>query len=103
MTEQDIRQLIATLKWTFAKTYANKSPHEYVVCKVGEPYRNEVVEFMKYIFDHGETELYFSKPFTVYKIDGRKYWCMAKSKDEISDDNYILNRSMPYNTDTVYK
>ena len=103
MTDSEIKQLIASLKWTFAKTYAKKSPHEYAICKAGEPHRDEVVYFMRHIFDNGETELYYGHPFTVYRFDGRKYWCMAKSKEEISDDNYVLNRSMPHNTDTVYE
>jgi hypothetical protein len=96
------RTLIANLNWTFAKTYADKSPHEYAVVKVGDPHRDEVVAFMGYIFDHGETEMYFKKPFVVYKLDGRKYWSMAESKAAISNDNYILNRSMTHNADTTY-
>ena len=97
MTEQSIRRLIASLNWIFAKTYAKKSPHEYAVCKPDEPYRAEVVAFMKHIFDYGKIELYFGHPFTVFTFEGRKYWCMAKSKSEISDDNYILNRSVAHN------
>ncbi len=102
MNETEIRTLIANLTWTFAKTYAKKSPHEYAVVKVGQAYRDEVVEFMKYIFEHGEKELYFGKPFIVYRIDGRKYWSMARSKDNISGNNYVLNRSMTHNVNTQY-
>ena len=102
MTDKEITQLIASLKWTFAKTYAKKSPHEYAICKTNEQHRDEVVRFMKHIFDKGETEWYYGHPFTVYRFDGRKYWCMAKSKEVISDDNYVLNRSMLDNVDITY-
>ena len=31
MTEIELRQFIERESWTFAKTYADKAPHEYVV------------------------------------------------------------------------
>lgn len=102
MTDDAIRKLIAELEWTFAKTYAKKSPHEYAVCKAGSPHHNDAVQFMKHIFKHGETELYYDHPFRVYRIDGRKYWTMAKAFDDITDDDYLINRSMTYNVDTIY-
>lgn len=102
MDDDIARSLIADLRWTFAKTYADKSPHEYAVVKVNNPRRDEVVAFMQYIVDHGYVELYYGKPFTVYKLDGRKYWTMASDKKHITDEEYILNRSMEYNVDTTY-
>ena len=102
MNDEAARALIAKLKWTFAKTYADKSPHEYAVVRVDDPYRDEMVAFMRYIFENGYVEYYYKKPFTFYKIDGRKYWCMAPDKDHITDDTYLLNRSMEYNVDTTY-
>lgn len=102
MSEQQIRELIAQLERVFAKTYADKSPHEYAVVKPGHPQREATVAFMDYILTHGEKELYFGHPFIVFKIDGRKYWSMAKSSDDIDDGNYILNRSMMDNVDTIY-
>jgi len=103
MSQEDIRKLISTLTWTFAKTYADKSPHEYAIVKKGDKYRDEAVEFMKYIFDHGELRTYFGHPFMVYKIDRRIYWSIeGTEKDKLTDDDYILNRSLKSNADTVY-
>ena len=102
MDDAAARSLIDNLEWTFAKTYADTSPHEYAIVRASDPHRKEVVAFMRYIFEHGKTELYYGKPFTVYKLDGRKYWSMATDKDHITDDNYVLNRSMTYNVDTTY-
>lgn len=103
MNDDKIRKLISNLSWTFAKTYADKSPHEYAIIKPGDEHRDEVVEFMKYIFDHGELRPYFGHPFMVYKIDGRIYWSIeGTDKDKITDEDYILNRSLESNADTVY-
>ena len=101
-TVNNARELISNLKWTFAKTYAKTSPHEYSVVKVGDPYRDEVVSFMKFIFDEGYEEKYYGHPFMVYKLDDRKYWSMAKKKEEINDDNYIINRTAEGLQDKVY-
>lgn len=94
MTDKHILTLIDKLSWTFAKTYASTSPHEYAVVKPDHPLRAEVVRFMKHIFQNGEKELYAGRTYHVYRIGGRNYWSMAKSEDTISDDNYILNRSV---------
>ena len=102
MNYAEAMDFICEAKWVRAKTYENKSPHEYTVIRVGHPLRRYAVEFMKYIFDHGQTEYYDGKPFTVCFIGERKYWCMAKSKEEISYDNFIINRSLIENARTTY-
>ena len=103
MKDADIRALIDSLTWTFAKTYADKSPHEYAIVKIGDKHRDEVVEFMKHIFDHGELRPYFGHPFMVYKIDGRIYWSIeGTDKEKLTEEDCILNRSLESNADTVY-
>lgn len=32
-TEEDFRKFANQFEWTFAKTYAQKAPHEYIVLK----------------------------------------------------------------------
>ena len=103
MNEEEAKQFIKDTEWIFAKTYAKTTPHEYTVIKVGHPLRDRAVAFMKYIFDNGVEEPFFGHPFTVCYIDDRKYWVMAKSKDEISDDNYLINRTTPETTHIIYK
>ena len=41
----DIKQLIETTNWTFAKTYAETWPHEYIVRKNID---NELLKFRSY-------------------------------------------------------
>ena len=39
-TEKEFRDFVSEFKWTFAKTYAKKAPHEYIVLdKVGFEHR----------------------------------------------------------------
>ena len=102
MDQEQVKQFINSVKWTRAKTYEKTSPHEYTVIKVEHPLREQAVAFMNFIFDHGVEELYFGHPFIVCYINDRKYWCMAKTKDEISDDNYIINRTTPETTHIIY-
>ena len=103
MTDEAVLALIDRLKWTFAKTYAQTSPHEYAVVRAGDPLREEFLAFMRHIFDKGYVELYYGHPFVVYKIGGRKYWSMAESREKISDDNYLINRTPPGLEDKVYE
>ena len=102
MSDGEIRQLISKLKWTFAKTYADKSPHEYAIVKPGNQYRDEMLKFVCHIFKHGEVEMYYTTPFVVLKIDGRKYWTVAGEDEDLSDENYILNRSLEGQADVTY-
>jgi len=102
MTEDDVRKFIASSTWTFAKTYADKSPHEYTVIKVNNPLRTDFMRFIGFIFDNGEEEKYFGHPFMVYRIDGRKYWSMVKDKNNIPDDEELINRSIEEQADIKY-
>ena len=103
MDEKRAKEFVDSATWTRAKTYEKTSPHEYTVIKVGHPLRNEAVQFMNYIFDNGVEELYFGHPFTVCYFGDRKYWCMVKNKEEISDDTYVINRTVPETTHVIYK
>ncbi len=102
MRLDEAMDFICDARWVRAKTYEKTSPHEYTVIKAGHPLRERAVRFMEYIFDNGEVEYYYGHPFTVCFIGGRKYWCMAKSKEEISDDNFIINRSLFENAYMTY-
>ena len=89
MTYEKIRHFVQRQNWIFAKTYAKKAPHEYVV-------RNNIIgndeEFMSvvsYIQENGIT-IYFRNHSNKYIfLDGRQYWVMRDSED---DPTTILNR-----------
>lgn len=101
MNDEYAIELANKTKWTFAKTYADKSPHEYIVIKIDTPNRDELNSFVDFIKTNGETELYYGRPFTVYKVGGHKYWYAYTTNDHTTPD--ILNRSLYGEADRKYR
>jgi len=98
MTKEEFIKFVESWDWTFAKTYAKKSPHEYIVCKANHPRRAEYEKAVQFLRDNGEPEQYFRATFTVYKVNGHKYWTGNKPMSA----EWILNRSLKGEQDRVY-
>lgn len=84
------RRFIDEHEWTFAKTMAEGSPHEYVH---RDQCRDEAEEtlfeaFIAFIREEGYDEMYYGDQYTCFDIDGYKYWTMGIPVDETT----ILNR-----------
>ncbi len=84
-----IKEFVDKQNWIFAKTYAKKAPHEYVV-------RNNIIgtdeEFMAvvdHIRNNGITMYFWDRPNKYIFLEGRQYWVMQDSDD---DPTMILNR-----------
>lgn len=72
------RNFIARQTWTFAKTYAKVSPHEYLVKnKLSEEDQKIFEEFVLFIREHGVRKRYKRSFYTHYDLDGRSYWTMG--------------------------
>lgn len=88
--------------WIFAKTYANKAPHEYIVRNKINGSDEEFMNMVNYIQENGQTMWYWSYPNKYVYIDGRYYWVMTDNMkihgDEVSldysDSTIIINRSI---------
>ena len=83
---------IANEKWTFAKTYADTWPHEYIV-------RERVdeclfVEFVLHIRKYGYEGQFYSKKIVYFDQDGYTYWTMGAPVEE----TIIINRTQKENT-----
>ena len=98
MTKEEFIKFVESWDWTFSKTYAKKSPHEYIVCKANHPRRAEYEKAVQFIRENGEPEKYFRATFTVYKVNGHKYWTGNKPMS----GEWILNRSLKGEPDRVY-
>lgn len=98
MTKEEFIKFVESWDWTFAKTYTKKSPHEYIVCKANHPRREEYEKAVQFIRDNGEPEQYFRATFTVYKVNGHKYWTGNKPMSA----EWILNRSLRGEQDRTY-
>lgn len=88
----DLRAFINATKWTFAKTYAETWPHEYIV-------RDRVdellfVRLVLHIREHGYEGKFYHRSIGYYDSDGMVYWTMGAPVGETT----IINRCPKENT-----
>lgn len=86
---EDIRDFFDKQKWIFAKTYAQRAPHEYIVRHKHVGTDDEFMEAVNYILNHGITMYFWNHPNKYIFLDGRQYWVMRDSED---DPTMIINR-----------
>lgn len=91
MSDKEIKDLLDSKGWKFAKTYAHKAPHWYTLRdKWGDdPQFDEVVIALR---ERGKTEYFWRKPFTVWEYEGWKYWTMGAPIDE----TILINKSFSH-------
>ena len=72
--------------WTFAKTYAETWPHEYLVRdRVDEAL---FVQLVRHIRAHGYEGRFYSRTYTYFEEEGLVYWTMGAPVPE----TIIVNR-----------
>ncbi len=84
----ELKAFMDNTSWTFAKTYAQTWPHEYIV-------RDRVDEalflaLVSHIREHGYEGWFYRKPITYFDEDGMVYWTMGAPIEETT----IVNRCM---------
>ena len=84
-----IKDFINKQSWIFAKTYADKAPHEYIVRGKHAGTDEEFMEMVSYIQENGITMYYWNHPNKYIFVDGRQYWVM---RDGENDSITIINR-----------
>jgi len=89
MEEQELREFINKQSWIFAKTYANKAPHEYIVRGRINGTDEEFMCMVNYIQENGITMHFWNHPNKYIFVDGHQYWVM---RDGADDPSTILNR-----------
>ena len=72
---EDLRQFIASVIWTFAKTYAETYPHEYIVEDRVD--RDLFAKLAHHIDTHGYTDYFFNKAVIYLDYNGYTYWHMG--------------------------
>ncbi len=85
----NIEEFIARQNWIFAKTYANRAPHEYIVRDHINGTDSEFMDIVNYIQDNGITMYFWNYPNKYIFVDGYQYWVM---RDSVDDPTTILNR-----------
>lgn len=72
----NLRDFIYEAQWTFAKTYAETWPHEYIVReRVDE---RLFVELVRHIRAHGYEGAFYRKAITYFDEYGLVYWTMGE-------------------------
>lgn len=93
----DIAEFFEKQKWIFAKTYAEKAPHEYCLKEqvVGSP--EEFIEACRYILEEGfEANWWGRYPNKYIYINGHMYWVMHP----IAHEAILINRCIA--SDYIY-
>ena len=84
-----LREFIERQSWIFAKTYADRAPHEYVVRGKIEGTDEEFMTVVNFIQEKGITMYFWNHPNKYIFVDEYQYWVMRDSED---DPTTILNR-----------
>jgi hypothetical protein len=91
MNYELMRGFVNKYQWTFAKTYAQKAPHEYLVLdRIKDEWdRDMFVGVAQFINDAGFTAYYYSRQGRYYILDDYYYWTM----DEVISETDLINRA----------
>ena len=84
----DIKSFFESQNWTFAKTYAEKAPHEYIVRGKHNGTSKEFSEAVEYIREHGFHAWFWRSEHVYLLLDNRLYWTMGAPVEE----TIIINR-----------
>jgi hypothetical protein len=82
----DLRNVVDSTRWTFAKTYASTWPHEYVVRTPENAAM--VVALARHIFEHGTDGRFYSQVRKYHHEGGKVYWSM----DSTAETTGLINR-----------
>ena len=75
----EVRRFVESTTWTFAKTYAQTWPHEYVV-KTAEN-APQILALAKHVFEQGVTARFYAEERRYFRENGKVYWSMDPSPE----------------------
>jgi len=82
MDENKLREFISKQNWIFAKTYANKAPHEYIVRGRISGTDEEFMSVINYIQEDGIAMHYGDHLNRYIFVDRHQYWVMRDGEDD---------------------
>lgn len=89
MKWDEIKKEIASTKWTWAKTYENFAPHEYIHVKTNEPLFYNICKIVDDLGVWEEYRIYTTvKEFQYLYIDDYKYWHYEQILNRARIDEY---------------
>ncbi len=88
-SEKQFQTWVDSVHWKFSKTYAKHAPHEYTVTEWKPELGKTFTALAHFICERGQIDLYHGHPFTVYYLNGWKYWICDKDPDDAT----LINRT----------
>ena len=82
-------------KWIFAKTYATRCPHEYIVRGKINGQDSEFMEAVQCIQDWGITMQFYGRPNKYLFVGDKYYWVMTDNMQQVDEDLTYLDFSDP--------
>ena len=89
MTTEELRFFVRNESWIFAKTYAQKAPHEYIVRNKINGSDEDFMAMVDYIQENGIIMYFWNHPNKYIFLDGYQYWVMRENEE---DPSTIINR-----------
>lgn len=86
---EKVKAFIEKQNWIFAKTYAHKAPHEYVVRNNISGTDEEFMHVVNFIQENGITMYFWNHSNKYIFVGGHQYWVMRDGED---DPLTVLNR-----------
>lgn len=103
---EKFREYIARHNWRDAKTYAQFSPHQYILsfpcwklkadgkcpqdCERCKKERAEFEHWVMFIREYGEKVVYGRNNYVCLRVDDKHYW----TQGEVIDTTWVLNRAI---------
>ena len=90
MNHKDFKELMEAQVWRFARTYANKCPHEYIVLsQLDREVREQCIQAARFIREAGFLAYYYSRKGFYFICSDYYYWTM----DDPVESTTIINRA----------
>jgi hypothetical protein len=90
MNDEEMLKFVSNFNWTFAKTYADRCPHEYIIkTKIDSVFFSAFEDIVDYIRKEGFDANFFQNSYKYYILGENYYWTMG----EPIKDTIVLNRA----------
>jgi hypothetical protein len=89
-TLEFMRKYISSVRWIFAKTYAETAPHEYTLRKEKPDLDGDFVRFAQLIRSEGYDDQFWNQTHRYLDIDGHQYWTMG----DAIENTILINRAI---------
>ena len=90
MSIEDVKSFVDQQTWIFAKTYAARAPHEYIVRGRCAGTDDDFISMARFIQEHGIIMHFWGHPNRYLFLGEKYYWVM---KDGDDDPTMIINRA----------